>query len=150
MAAAAWLTSVVGHGEDVKEGPCRWDGGEDFSALWRDLSWCPASHPLQAVPTMGCQGHGAEPARAAAWLAMSPSSSLPSLPWLDPALKWLGRQHGEALLGCSNHLSCTTGRNRIFGFSAPHCCQTLSLSPACGEALGAGELEPGWRVLGRR
>lgn len=107
-------------------------------------------HPLQAVPTMGlgswrrgCQGSGR--------VSMSPSSSFPALLGPDPALKCLGGQLGEASLGCGSNLRCTTGRNRIFGFSAPRWRQilSLSLSPACRETLAAGRAGAGLEGAGR-
>lgn len=82
---------------------------------------------------------------------MSPSSSFPALLGPDPALKCPGGQLGEASLGCGSNLRCTTGRNRIFGFSAPRWRQTLSLSlsPACREMLAARRAGAGLEGAGR-
>lgn len=131
--------------------------GEDFRegslsvGTWEETSVpCGGTLPsvLPPIPSRLCPLWGARvvaPGLPGQWQGWHVPILLP--PWPlgpDPALKWPGRQHGETSLGCGSHLRCTTGSNRIFGFSAPHQRQTLSLSlslslsPACQEALAAG------------
>ena len=116
--------------------------GPSLVSCFLSLPGC-AHHGVPGSWCHGCQGSGR--------VGMSPSSSLPALPGLDPALKWPGRQHGEASLSCGSDLRCTAGRNRIFGFSAPRWHQglSLSLSPACREALVAGRAGAGLEGAGQ-
>lgn len=127
-------------GEPTKRGPIDGTGERTSVPCWRDLPWCPASHPLLlCTPRLwhwGCQGSGR--------VGTSLSSSFPTSLGLDPALKWLGWWHGETSLSSGAHLGHATGPNRIFGFSALCWHQTLSLSPACWELLVAGRAGGCW------
>lgn len=87
------------------KGPCRWDMGGDFSAWRRDLPWCPAPHPLQAVPTMGCQGRGTGAARAVAGLACThPPPSMPAVAGSSPEMSGQAARRGLTRLRQSSQV----------------------------------------------